>query len=137
MALVDVPYEFMVYDMVYGMVYNIVYGMVYGMVYNIVYGMVYNIVYGMFYDMVYDIVYGVVYGIVYGIRTIWRTQLILDNLFCSTVPFHTCIFDPYVIIYLAHMSSFITGGPCAASAYRLQSFGILPLLRSLRMLKRS
>ena len=77
MALVDVPYEFMVYDMVYGMVYNIVYGMVYGMVYNIVYGMVYNIVYGMFYDMVYDIVYGVVYGIVYGIRTIWRTQLIL------------------------------------------------------------
>ena len=76
MALVDVPYEFMVYDMVYGMVYNIVYGM--------------------FYDMVYDIVYGVVYGIVYGIRTIWRTQLILFSsialpsrpaLFFSSFPF--------------------------------------------------
>ena len=51
MALVDVPYEFMVYEMVYGMVYNIVYGMA--------------------------------YGIVYGIRTIWRTQLILNNLFSS------------------------------------------------------
>ena len=73
-------------------------------------------------------------------RLHFQVQIFIYNLYCSTVPFHICIFDPYVIIYLAHKSSFITGGPCAASALHTEFWDLTPpapKLRLLRMLKRS